>query len=68
MVDFGKYLYKQVKVSCVNGSVFEGDVVSFGGSAQGEEEYGRSEDYISVYTGDAVYVLFRSEIENITEI
>lgn len=68
MIDFGKYLYKRVRIVCTDGQVFDGEVVSFGGSVQGKEEYGRKEDYISVYTGDSDYVLFQSEIKEIVEL
>ncbi len=68
MKQFGEYLYKDIEVTCKDGKVFQGTVMSFGGSVQGKEDYGVDEDYISVYTGDADYVLFRSEIEEIKEV
>ena len=39
--------------------------MSYGGEAQGKEEYGVAEAYISVYSGDCCYVLFEREIEQI---
>ncbi len=68
MKDYSKYLYKKVKVICSDGKEFVGEVVSFGGSVQGEEEYGKAEDFICVYTGDSEYVLFDSEIKEIVEL
>ena len=68
MKQFGEYLYKDIKLTCKDGKVFQGSVMSFGGAVQGKEDYGVEEDYISVYTGDADYVLFRSEIESIKEL
>lgn len=65
MTYYGEYLYKKVKVICSDGKEFTGEVVSFGGSVQGEEEYGQAESFISVYTGDDQYVLFESEIKEI---
>lgn len=67
MKQFDEYLYKRIRVVCTDGTVFEGQVDSFGGTVQGEEEYGRKEDFVSVYTGDGCYVLFRSEIKEIIE-
>ena len=68
MKQFGEYLYKDIEVICKDSKVFRGSVMSFGCSVQGKEDYGVDEDYISVYTGDADYVLFRSEIEEIKEV
>ena len=68
MKSFDWYFDKKVKVLCTDGQVFSGAVVGFGGSVHGEEEYGRAENFISVYTGDASYVLFESEINDIVEV
>lgn len=68
MKEVGDYLYKKVEIVCKDGKVFHGDVVSFGGSVQGEEEYGVADEYLTVFTGDADYVLFGSEIEEIKEV
>lgn len=67
MKTFDKYLYKKVKVICTDDETFVGEVMSFGGSVQGEEEYGKAEDFICVYTGECEYILFRSEIKEIIE-
>lgn len=67
MKTFDEYLYKKVHVICTDGSEFFGSVDSFGGSVQGEEEYGIPENYIAVYTGDGSYVMFESEIKDIIE-
>lgn len=67
MKDYDKYLYKKVKVICTDGKEFAGEVVSFGGDVQGEEEYGKKEAYLCVYTGDSDYVLFESEIKEVIE-
>lgn len=67
MKEFSQYLYKKVTVICTDGKEFSGEITSFGGSVQGEEEYGIAEDYIDIYTGDSSYVLFRSEIKEIKE-
>lgn len=68
MKSFGDYLYKDVAVVCKDGEIFKGQVTSFGCDVQGLEEYGREEEHICVYTGDAEYVLFDSEIEKVVEI
>lgn len=68
MTYYGEYLYKRVKVICTDGMEFVGEVTSWGCSVQGEEEYGRAEDYICVYTGDSQYVLIESEIKEIIEL
>lgn len=68
MKSFGEYLYRDVKITCKDGKTFKGSVDSFGGSVQGKEEYDREEKFICIYTGDASYVLFESEIKEIAEI
>lgn len=65
MMQYDEYLGKKIRVYCKDSSEFYGDAVSFGGTVQGEEEYGRAESFIVVYTGDGEYVLFESEIEAI---
>ena len=67
MKDFSQYLYKKVKIICTDGKEFSGQIRSFGGSVQGEEEDGIAEDYIDIYTGDNNYGVFRSEIKEIHE-
>ncbi|WP_343084082.1 hypothetical protein [Blautia producta] len=68
MKTYDEYLYKKVRIVCTDGSEFTGSVDSFGGSVQGKEEYGRAEDFLSVYTGESSYVLFQSEIKDIVEL
>lgn len=68
MKSYDEYLYERVRIICTDGSEFTGSVESFGSSVQGEEEYGRAEDFISVYTGESSYVLFQSEIKDIVEL
>lgn len=68
MKTYDEYLYKKVRIVCTDGSEFTGSVDSFGGSVQGEEEYGRAEDFLSVYTGESSCVLFQSEIKDIVEL
>ncbi len=68
MTYYGEYLYKKVKVICFDGKEFVGEAVSFGGRVQGEEEYGRAEDFICVYTGDCEYILFEGDIKEIVEL
>lgn len=65
MKDFSSYLHKRVRVICWDKTEFTGVVMSYGGEAQGKEEYGVAEAYISVYPGDCCYVLFEHEIEQI---
>lgn len=65
MMDFSIYLQKRVKIRCTDETEFTGEVLSYGGSVQGEEEYGTAEPYISVYTGDGCYVLFEHEVKEI---
>lgn len=67
MKEFGEYLNCKVEIICKSGKIFKGEVMSFGDFVQGEEEYGRAEAYICVYTGDTCYVLFQSEIQDINE-
>ena len=68
MKELGEYLYKDVKVICTDGETFDGTIESFGGSAQGKEDYGVEEDYIDLRKGGTSTVLFKSEIENIEEL
>ena len=63
---YGAYLHDVVTVECASGSVFTGDVTSFGSSVQALEEYGIEEDFIVVDTGGTSYALFDSEIRSIT--
>lgn len=67
MKRFDEYLYKKVEIVCTDKSEFVGEVTSFGGSVQGEEEYGIAEDFLCINTRGGNYLFFRSEIAEIIE-
>lgn len=62
---YADYLYKDVIVTSMRGGVYKGYISDFGDAFDGEEEYGRAEEYLVVNSGGSYMFLFESEIKEI---
>ena len=64
---YGDYLHQPITVICTDGDRLSGNVISFGGSVQGKEEYGTPEDFLVLDTNGSATILFDSDIQKIVK-